>query len=527
MPIPGVLIKMTEFLIGDRLRVRDKKDGKVYRAKVSALKPDKVRVHFVGWKANRDEWLCFHDERIVGRCDARGNLLSQVGDLPLDVSPDGPREEMDQRASVPGPSRHSLPSPAGVREDASSGSPVSTRDAGPETERSGNLGLTGGSGEVRSAAAVVASGCSLCGQVLLSQSVSCGDCGSMFHPDTLCLGVDHGVIDVLLADTQGAVKYVCCGCRVGRGGSSGGQGAFTQLLNIVGSLVGEVKDLTRKFSSIGGGSIDANPNIVPQGVSLAGEGHHGQSGQSIMGEMRELYEREKRKSSIILRGVGDVSVEEVERLFADICAYLEVDGVELVDVVKVANSVYRGKILNSSQRNCIFAETPRLRSSTQFRDTYVQRDLTYRQRMDVLAKRNSRRVNSQGVLSSSQLADESRGVDIQEVNAPARYSRSADGAGVSRVGRGSGVSGGGVSEVSRGGGESGVSRGRGGRGVGVSRGGRGVLSRGAGGSGVARGGRGSGMSRGVRGSGVTRGAGGSVVSRGGGGLIPSRGDPAL
>ena len=109
---------MTKFLVGERLSVRDGRDGKVYKTKVSALKPNEVLIHYVGWKPTYDEWLLFDDERILGRCDAHWNLLSQFEDLPLDVSRDEPREEMEQRASMPAPSGCSLASPAGVEKMA-------------------------------------------------------------------------------------------------------------------------------------------------------------------------------------------------------------------------------------------------------------------------------------------------------------------------------------------------------------------------------------------------------------------------
>ena len=224
------------------------------------------------------------------------------------------------------------------------------------------------------------------------KSIVCGECGSGFHPERLCLGVDQDVIDVLLRDNQGAVRYICCGCRSGSSVDSsvgGEQSAFKQLLSIVGGLVGEVKELTGRIGSMSGNATGPrDQNEVITGGNGATNGH---TGSSVMEEVRELYEREKRKTSIILRGVGEVTVEEAEGIFADICNYLEVGRVALTDVVRVAPSVFRGKIGDDQRRYALLAEAPRLRTSQSYRNVYVQRDLTYRQRMDVIARRTSRR----------------------------------------------------------------------------------------------------------------------------------------
>ena len=150
----------------------------------------------------------------------------------------------------------------------------------------------------------------------------CGECHRPFHPDRLCLGVEQDVIDVLLRDSQGAVRYVCCGCRSGVGTDrslGSGQSAFKQLLSIVGGLVAEVKELTETIGSMRGNGSDNVSTRQHSQVASVGAVADSLNGQSVMGEVRELYEREKRKCSIILRGVGEVTLDEVQTTFSSIC----------------------------------------------------------------------------------------------------------------------------------------------------------------------------------------------------------------
>ena len=59
----------------------------------------------------------------------------------------------------------------------------------------------------------------------------------------------------------------------------------------------------------------------------------------VVTEMMEVYEREKWKSFIIIRGARDASEEEVGNIFLQICNYLNVGQIELLERTRVAHSV--------------------------------------------------------------------------------------------------------------------------------------------------------------------------------------------
>ena len=69
------------------------------------------------------------------------------------------------------------------------------------------------------------------------------------------------------------------------------------------------------------------------------------------------------------------------------CSYLAVGNIQISDLAKLSPSVWSGKVLDTPSRLKLLSETKRLRSSNVFKDIYIQRNLTYRQRRDLLARK--------------------------------------------------------------------------------------------------------------------------------------------
>ena len=233
--------------------------------------------------------------------------------------------------------------------------------------------------------------CALCNVQLSGRSVSCGGCGSCFHPEPLCLGVGESIVAALLEGGD-AISYRCCRCRGGGDVGSVGRdsGAVGQIMGIIGSLVSQVRDLAATVAALQGNRAVSNPSPVTEGPAQASQSPI--VGSSVMSEVREIYEREKRKTSVILRGLGGATQGEVVEKFSQMCIYLNVGNILLTDIVPVASGVWRGKILDSHKRQLILADAKKLRHSENFSRIYIQRDLTFRQRRELIEKRVQRRV---------------------------------------------------------------------------------------------------------------------------------------
>ena len=100
-----------------------------------------------------------------------------------------------------------------------------------------------------------------------------------------------------------------------------------------------------------------------------------------------MYEREKRKNSVVISRVLKKSEHEVKDIFYGACSYLAVGNIHISDLAKLSPSVWSGKALDKLSRVKLLSETKRLRSSNGLKDIYTQRNLTYRQRRKLLAIR--------------------------------------------------------------------------------------------------------------------------------------------
>ena len=198
--------------------------------------------------------------------------------------------------------------------------------------------------------------------------------------------MDDVAIGVLLGGDSVALRYVCCACRtVGSGSGKGAGGGTEQLLSIVGSLVADIKRISEIVDGlqrvggarggVGGESVEPL-RTLDSPARVAAELDQ----PSIQAEVRELYEREKSKFSVILRGLGDVAIPEAVSIFGDMCQFLRVGVVTLEDVVRVAPGVFRAVVKENQLRFTLLSHARELRGSSQFSKMYIQKDLTYRQR---------------------------------------------------------------------------------------------------------------------------------------------------
>ena len=241
--------------------------------------------------------------------------------------------------------------------------------------------------------------CDLCQRMLGESVVICHVCTRRFHAVKACLGVEDETIEVLLRENVGAIKYVCCICRNEDLGSVedsiGNNKAIPQILSIIGRLVNNVSQLRE--------SALVSKNIIPTDTSPGLQHAPTLNGNVVMSHVREVHEREKRKSSIVLRGFGDRNAEGMRALFREICNFLGVGEIELNNLVRVNPTIYRAKISLDEDRLRLLSSTYKLKNSTEYRNIFIQKDLTFQQRNEVIRKRRQRSFAYGG--DRNQLAD--------------------------------------------------------------------------------------------------------------------------
>ena len=109
----------------------------------------------------------------------------------------------------------------------------------------------------------------------------------------------------------------------------------------------------------------------------------------ISEECRELEERKKRVSSIIVRGVTARSPAALVPIFDALTSELEVSPIQLSEVVCIdaEKGLFRAKVVEVEARRKLLDAAKNLKNSQQFSSVYINRDLTYKQRQSLMARR--------------------------------------------------------------------------------------------------------------------------------------------
>ena len=70
---------------------------------------------------------------------------------------------------------------------------------------------------------------------------------------------------------------------------------------------------------------------------------------AIMNKIEEVYERDKRKKSVVIRVVMNKSEHEAKNIFNGACSYLAVRNIKKSDLTILSPSVWSGKVLDTPQ----------------------------------------------------------------------------------------------------------------------------------------------------------------------------------
>ena len=238
--------------------------------------------------------------------------------------------------------------------------------------------------------------CSTCGcRVERQASLACGACGKSFHAETVCVGISIKSIECIMTEGN-AVRYFCCSCRYNNKiGNSSPQKAenvnpdfFSQLLEMVGALAGQVRELVNKASRIDGGEAHYGRDKTSVGAALS-RGHDVDK-VTLQREIKEFHEREKRKASVIVRGCAANNPSEVQSTVDDICKVLSIDRVALKKVATLkTKGLFRCQIEDDERRKILLQNVKKLRNIEKYRRVYIDRDLTYQQRQELKARREN------------------------------------------------------------------------------------------------------------------------------------------
>ena len=113
---------------------------------------------------------------------------------------------------------------------------------------------------------------------------------------------------------------------------------------------------------------------------------------AIREEVKEMKEREKIKSSIVVNGLEVPSGRQFVEMFEDVWKYILGTNkvLQLSDIVYINRDkkLYRAKIKNVENRSSFIISNSKRRKDSSFRNMFINRDLTYNnQRRELFTRR--------------------------------------------------------------------------------------------------------------------------------------------
>ena len=252
--------------------------------------------------------------------------------------------------------------------------------------------------------------CGTCNIVTGLDAVGCDRCNRWFHPTSMCMGINDVLISGILSDGGGAVLFVCTDCRICssrsvRGGKES-ESAFSQLFQTVKKLCENVQTLSAQVATLTSGpSHNPSHNVSSlAGLSNGQASYSAVAGQPnplagispepdqlralIRREAREMEERQKRRESIIIRGIEAQTVDSFLPVFNRISEFLIGTYATPTNIMCIDKDkrLFRAKINDDSVRKQLLDNAKKLRTSP-FLNVYLNRDLTYQQRGEMRARR--------------------------------------------------------------------------------------------------------------------------------------------
>lgn len=262
--------------------------------------------------------------------------------------------------------------------------------------------------------------CGTCSRDPGDNPIGCDDCEVWVHGTEMCSGLPMDLIEAILNYGGEGIKFICMRCRL-KPPSPSGDGAgssaatdkdqshlvgtmqqmfqqFRGMCNIISDLSDEMKCLAKAIKSPPAQSLGqaTEPAPPPPGPDPSPKAAEQPAIRAVIAEeLREIREREKRKQSIIIKGLRANSSAEVVHLFKDLSSTKLGCEVTLSDVspIKDHAGMFRAKIMSDDQRKHILDNAKTLKG-TRYDGVYISRDLTRAQRTVLFEKRQAKRTQN-------------------------------------------------------------------------------------------------------------------------------------
>lgn len=244
--------------------------------------------------------------------------------------------------------------------------------------------------------------CVSCSKDVGNTPIGCDKCERWVHDTEMCSGLPQHMIDAIAKYDGAGISFICLNCRLDRGKSrsdnpTASNDVIAQLSQQIKGICAVVKELVDQVKVLTSAAPaqkpippssqpDAQPTVIQRPQQPAFDYR-----SIVHEELKEVREREKRRQSVIIKGLKASTTGELTSKFEQLTERVMGSKVSLSDVSAIQGhpNIYRAKIINDDLRKTVLDKAKMLRG-TDYSSVYISRDLTYAQRSELFEWRKAR-----------------------------------------------------------------------------------------------------------------------------------------
>ena len=261
--------------------------------------------------------------------------------------------------------------------------------------------------------------CITCKGEVTTDAIQCNSCDLWAHIGQACSGLPEKLAAEILNHDCDAVQYICNKCRSKPKSPKTDNAVLNSLSQINTTLEGIAVGLA-ELQSWRVEMTEWRSQMMQQQVSqgrtspphlVSGDMH-----AIIRSELTELRERDKRRETIIVKGIDSRTETEFIEKFNSITEILIDKRLDPTEITRINSKIVRLKILNKHDRLKLLTSSSQLKHLKDFAHVYISKDLTYKQRTELLDRRRTARAQPRDSVAT--------GANSIPLNSPASPPRS-------------------------------------------------------------------------------------------------------
>ena len=245
--------------------------------------------------------------------------------------------------------------------------------------------------------------CITCNQEVVGDSICCNGCQRWVHLKQGCSGLPTRLGSEIMKSNSDAIQYICTACRTTPQNQPNSINKLTQgieqLFLTVQGLASKVAEIdnwreTQQAQRNSMASIDSN--LIRA---------------TIKSELVELREQDKRRASLVVRGITYQSENDFKQKFNEVSNRLLGRTVIMSGLTLINSRIVRFNVDNREDRVQLLSSSPKLKTIRELNHVYISKDLTYKQRSELLSRRNNNKDRSSPPVTGANAVQDSGSVN--------------------------------------------------------------------------------------------------------------------